>query len=219
MSFKSRARHELAALTLATAYFGAWIASLMVLKTLLLAEYHIRVHRWSAALLGILVLAKVVLVLEHVSFGAWLRTRPAWVHVILRTLLYSLGVLAVLAIERGVSERSEHGGFLNAIKSALAGSDVAHLWTNALCISGALLGYNALSVVRLQLGEGNLRRLFLTPLPIEPVTRTPSTTPRSKPYATPGDSRSSTHELETAAHSGTDTSTPTPPSAPTSSSS
>lgn len=165
MTLKHRAREEFGALALATTYFGAWIVSLMLLKTLLLAEYHIQFHHWSAALLGVLVLAKVVLVLEHVSLGDWLRDRPAWLHLILRTLLYSLGVLAVLAIERGISERSEHGGFLAAIRAALRGTNVPHLWANSLCISGALLGYNALSIIRLQLGQGNLRMLFVTPLP------------------------------------------------------
>ena len=167
MSLKHRAIEELRALALATAYFGSWIGVLLMFKTLLLAEYHIQFHHWSAAIVGVLVLAKVVLVLEHLSLGRWLGARPAWMHIVLRTILYALGVLVVMVIERGISERSEHGGFLGAIRSALHGASAPHLWINTLCITGALLGYNALSVIRLQLGEGSLSRLFLEPLPRE----------------------------------------------------
>ena len=167
MSITDRVKEELGSLVLATAYFGSWIGVLLMLKTLLLAEYHIQFHHWSAAIVGTLVLAKVVLVLDHVSLGRWLGARPAWMHVVLRTILCALGVLVVMVIERGISERSEHAGFLGAIRSALHGANAPHLWTNALCITGALLGYNALSVIRLQLGEGTLTRLFLEPLPRE----------------------------------------------------
>lgn len=175
MSMRNRVRDELGALALATAYFGCWIGSLVAMKALLLAEYHIPFHRWSAALVGVLVLAKVVLVLEHVSLGSWLRARPAWMHVILRTVLYSLGVLVVLVLERGISERREHGGIQAAIEATVLDADVPHLWVNALCVSGALLGYNVLSVARLQLGKGVLLRLFLAPLPQrEPNEFTPA---------------------------------------------
>jgi len=46
-------------------------------------------------------------------------------------------------------------------------ADAPHIWANTICLSGALLGYNVLSVVRRQLGEAGLRRLFLSPLPEE----------------------------------------------------
>jgi len=47
-------------------------------------------------------------------------------------------------------------------------ADVPHVWINAICLSGALFTYNALSVIRRHLGAGGLRRLFLVPLPHEP---------------------------------------------------
>lgn len=189
MSLKDRAKEELGALVLATGYFGFWVGVLLMFKTLLLADYHMPFHHWSAVIVGVLVLAKVVLVLEHLSLGRWLGARPAWMHVVFRAVLCALGVLVVMVIERGISERSEHPGIPGAIRSALHGANAPHLWTNALCITGALLGYSTLSVIRLQLGEGSLSRLFLEPLPRErrlthAVSSQPMTAPPSNEYTT-----------------------------------
>jgi hypothetical protein len=164
-SFKQRALGELKALSLAMLFFGCWIATLILLKVLLLAEYEISFHRWSAVLIGALILAKVILVLEHVSLGEWIRARPAWVDVVVRTALYSFGVVVVLLLERGISDRHEHGGVYPAIMASIREAQTPHVWVNSICITGALLCYNALSVIRSQLGDGALLKIFLSPLP------------------------------------------------------
>jgi hypothetical protein len=168
MSLWKKLTKEIKAVALATLYFATWIGVLMVLKVLVLEEYRIEFHAWSQVLVGALVLAKVVLVLEHAPLGAWIRTRPAWVDVIMRTVLYGLGVVIVLLLEKAFESRHEHGGFLPSLVSVFQHEDIHHVWVNTICLSGALLGYNALSVVRRHLGEGGLMRLFLSPLPEEP---------------------------------------------------
>jgi len=161
-------KDEIRSVGLATLFFAAWIGVLALLKTLILAEYRIEFHGLSLALFGALVLAKVVLVLEHVPMGAWIRTRPAMLDVALRTLLYALGVFLVLWLEKAFEGRHEHGGFVPSMLSVLQQAEGYHVWANVICLSGALLGYNVLSVVRRHLGEGGLIRLFLSPLPEEP---------------------------------------------------
>jgi hypothetical protein len=73
----------------------------------------------------------------------------------------------VLALEKGFEARHEYGGFVPALRQLFRQEDVHHVWANTLCLSGALLGYNALFVVRCHLGEGRLIRIFLSPLPEE----------------------------------------------------
>ena len=167
MSFKQKLKDEMEAIGLAALYFGCWIGLLLLFKSLILAEYKIAFHGWSVVVVGALVLSKVVLVLEHVSLGAWVRARPAWVDVVLRTVIYTLGVAIVLALEKGFEGRNEYGGFGSALFQLLQQEDVHHLWANTLCLSGALLGYNALAVVRRHLGNQGLIRLFLSPMPPE----------------------------------------------------
>ncbi len=165
MSIQKKMTGEIKAVGLATLYFAVWIGVLAVLKELILAEYRIEFRGLSMALVGALILAKVVLVLEHVSLGSWVRKQPAWVDVLLRTVLYSVGVAVVLALEKGFEARHEYGSFVEALQQLFLQADVYHVWANTIALSGALIGYNALSVVRRRLGEGGLIRMFASPLP------------------------------------------------------
>ena len=169
MSIQERLKHKVKAVALATLYFGLWIGALVMLKTLILAEYQIAFRGWSMALVGALILAKVVLVLEYVPLGPWVRAKPVWVDVLLRTALYSLGVALVLVLEKGFEARHEHGGFGPAVVALFQTADVPQVWANTICLSGALLGHNVLSVVRRHLGEGGLLRLLLSPSSPVPV--------------------------------------------------
>lgn len=158
---------ELKELGLAGLYFFLWIGLLVVIKKLVLAEYQIEFAGLSAALIGALVLAKVVLILEHVPLGPLTRNRPAWIEVLVRTVLYVAGVVVVLLLEKGFEGRHEYGGFWQSLRSLFQHADIDHVWANAMCISGALLGYNALSVIRRHLGDGGLIAIFREPLPDE----------------------------------------------------
>ena len=173
MSASEKLAKELRELTVASLYFGVWIGVFILLKKLILSEYQIEFTGLSVVLVGTLVLAKVVLILEHVPLGALTRNRPAFVDVLLRTALYTLGVFAVLLLEKGFEGRHEHGGFGPALASVFQQADVYHVWANTICVVGALLVYNVLSVVRRKLGKGGLTRLFMSPLPEESETDKP----------------------------------------------
>jgi hypothetical protein len=170
MGIGERVKHELKALAVAGLYFTLWLGALVVLKKLILSEYRIEFQGLSVALMGALVLSKVVLILEKVSFGSWVRRRGAWVDVALRTLLYVSGTAVVLMIEKAFEGRHEYGGFVSSLKTLFDHADINHVWLNVLCLGGALLGYNVLWVVRRHLGEGGLLRLLLAPLPEEPAS-------------------------------------------------
>lgn len=165
MSAKEKLVEELRSLTVAWIYFSCWLGVLVLLKKLVLAEYQIEFDGLSVALIGALVLSKVVLILENVPLGSWTRTSPAWVEIVLRTAMYSVGVFVVLILEKAFEGRHEYGGFVPSLASIFRHADIDHVWVNTLCLSGALLGYNVLWVVRRHLGEGGLLRLLMEPLP------------------------------------------------------
>ena len=106
-----RVKYEIKALLLAILYFGTWVGVLMLVKALILAEYQIEFNRWSLAVVGVLAPVKVVLILEHVSLGDWVRNQPAWLDVLLCTTLYAVGMLAVLVLEKAFEGRHEYVGF------------------------------------------------------------------------------------------------------------
>jgi hypothetical protein len=165
MGVREKLAHELKALLELGLYFTAWLGALVILKKLILDEYHIGFAGISVALMGALVLSKVVLILENVSLGEWVRSRPAWVEIVLRTILYSFGVVIVLLLEKAFESRHEYGGFGESLRSIFQHTDIHHVWVNTICLGGALLSYNVLWVIRRHLGEGALLRLMLTPVP------------------------------------------------------
>ena len=169
MSRSQKIMKELVALVSLMLYFSVWLGFLELLKYLILADYQIAFIGISMALVGALVLAKVVLILEYVPFGAWVRSRAAWVDVALRTTLYAFGVFVVLLLEKAFEGRHEYGGFVASLNAVFQHADIYHVWLNFICLSGALLSYNILSVVRKNLGKGTLLRMLLSPLPEEPI--------------------------------------------------
>jgi hypothetical protein len=82
-------------------------------------------------------------------------------------------VFVVILIEKALDGRHEHGGFGPSLIAVFRHAEVHHVWVNTICLSGALLGYNVLFVVRRHLGEGGLVRLFLAPLPEKSSTKQP----------------------------------------------
>lgn len=162
MSYRHKLMDELKAVVLATLFFAAWLSILVVLKGLLLAEYKVPFHGLPVVLFGALVMAKVVLVMEHVPLGGWVRKRPVVLDVFLRTGLYALGVFLVLLLEKAFDARHEHEGFIPSLLKVFHHPDMNHVWVNAIAVGCALLGFNALSVVRRHLGKHGLTRLFLS---------------------------------------------------------
>lgn len=163
MSVQQKLKHELKAIILVTLFFAVWLGALTGIKVLILEEYHIPFGGISKVLIGALILAKVVLILEHVSLGAWLRDQPVLVDVVLRTLLYGLGTLLVLLLEKAFESRHEEGGFGPALTNVFLHVDMPHVWANVIVVTGALLFFNLFTVLNRHHGPGGLARLFLSP--------------------------------------------------------
>ena len=163
MKLPQKLKHELRSIALATVFFAAWLGILMGIKILILEDYHIHFSGFSAVLLGALILAKVVLILEHVPLGRGIEKQPVWVNVVMRTLLYGIGTFVVMLLEKAFEARHEYGGFGASVQNIFQHRDMPHLWANSICVTGALFFYNLLSVLNRHLGTGGLLSVFLAP--------------------------------------------------------
>jgi len=161
MSVQEKMREELKAVGLTTLYFAVWFGVLIVLKKLLLAEYNIEASGLSLALIGAVVVAKVVLVMEHVPLGTWVQQRAALVDVTVRTLVYTAAVAVVLLLEKGFEARHDAGGFSHAVAQVFQHRDIHHVWGNTIVVTCALFGFNALTGLRRRVGDRQLTQLFL----------------------------------------------------------
>ena len=163
MGTHEKLKHEIKAIALVTLFFASWLGTLMVLKILILKDYQIGFGSISAVLIGALVLAKVVLILEHVPLGGWLKQQPVLMDVLLRTLLYAFGTFVVMLLEKAFESRNESGGFSAALMNIFNHRDMPHVWANTIVVTGALLFYNLLSALNHHLGAGGLANIFLSP--------------------------------------------------------
>lgn len=154
MAISKKLMDELKALGVGMLYFFAWFGFFSIIMDLVLAEYQISPGGISKILIGALVLAKVVLILELLSLGNWEHTAPAWVVVFGRTALYAFGVIVVMVLEMAFEGRHEYGGFFAAISGLFKDANLHHILANAICATGALVGYNVLTIIRHHLGPG-----------------------------------------------------------------
>ncbi len=164
MSWKEKLKNELKSVGIATAYFLFCFGTLMLIKFLLLKEYQIEFSGVSMMVIGALTIAKVLLIMEHIPLGKWVNKQPAYLEILMRTVLYSFGVLVVMILEKGFEGRHEYGSFGSSLQQVFNDVDIYHVWVNTIVVFGTLLGYNLISYISNQLGKGTLlRMLFSSP--------------------------------------------------------
>jgi hypothetical protein len=168
---KDKLLAELKSVLLTSLFFFSWFGVFMIIKVLLLREYEIEFVGLSKVLIGSLIAAKVVLILEYVHFS-FTKKLPAIVDIMIRTILYSVGVLVVLVLERSFESRHEYGSFGNAISNVFDNINMYHIWANTVCVFGSLLFFNFWSVVKPYLGAGGLRAILFSRDSSEAVVQT-----------------------------------------------
>jgi len=164
MSIGAKLFKELKSLSLTALYFLVWFGALMVLKVLMLHEYKLEFYGATMVIVGALIAAKAVLLLENVPLTGS-KPSPAIVEVLLRTILYLAGVFIILVLEKSFEARHEYGGFLPAIKGLAGSADRYHIWVNIICMFGAIFFFNLGSVIKVFLGEKGIWKILLAPVP------------------------------------------------------
>ena len=161
---KEKILKELKLIFWTSLYFILWFGALMLLKVLLLQEHKIEVYETSMAIVGALVVAKTVLLLQNAP--VWGKaSQPAILVILKRTLFYLAGVFIILVLERALESRHEYGGFLNALKALPESADRFHILVNLICISGALFFFNLWWLMKKHLGKQGIRNILLKPVP------------------------------------------------------
>ncbi len=153
---------ELKTIIRTAAYFAVVFILLMAIKTLLLKDYNIEFSGMGQALIGALILSKVIILMELIRPAKWVQRQPPVVYVVLRTLLYSAGVLFVSILEKGFEKRHEHAGFSNAVLYVIQNRDMYHVWATTIGVSASIFIYNAFFIIQKAMGPNALRKLFFS---------------------------------------------------------
>ena len=160
MSAVERVQRELREIGFATLYFLACFLLFLSLKKLILAEYDIETKVLGTAVVGALVMAKVVVLLGKTSFGNPFASERRVVHVLWRSLAYTAAVFLVTLGERLFDLYRETGALAEAASRMWAGRDASHFLAMNLAVGLSLLAYNVFGEIDRHLGKGALRRLF-----------------------------------------------------------
>jgi hypothetical protein len=159
---------ELKTVVRVAAYFAIVFMLMMLMKKLYLKDYDIQFSGLSQALVGALILSKVVILLEYVNLGQWVQRRPPIVDIILRTLLYTVGVLIVIILEKAFEKRHEVSGYGMAILYVFSHRDIYHVWATTIGSAGSIFVYNCFSVIQRVMGKNGLAKLYFS-IPLNQV--------------------------------------------------
>ena len=162
MTAGERIQREVREIGLVTLYFLTCFLFFLSLKKLILVQYHLEITVFHTALIGALVVAKVVVLLEKTSFGSRFRSATPFVHVLWRSLCYTAIVFVVTLAERLFHLYRESSELPRALSELWAGRDFHHFLAMNLCVGFSFLIYNCFSEIDRHLGEGGLRRLFFS---------------------------------------------------------
>jgi hypothetical protein len=152
--------HEIIVVTRTASYFALVFILMMVMKKLNLKDYNIEFSGISQAIIGALIMSKVIILMQLISLGNWIKRQPPIVDVIIRTVLYAAGVVIVMVLEKAFEHRHQAGGFGKAISYVLNSRDFYHVLATSIGVTASLFAYNAFSVVQQVMGKNGLTKLF-----------------------------------------------------------
>jgi len=153
-------RHEIREVSAATLYFLIGFGLILVLFKLLLDQYDIHLVAVSKAVIGALICAKVVVLLKNRRVMQRFSDGPGYVAVLFKTVVYDVGLFAILLIEKTIERYGEAGGVGAALRHVFETRDIHHVLAVALMASVMFLFYNAFGELGSRLGEDNVRAVF-----------------------------------------------------------
>lgn len=163
MNWRARVGHEIKTVGLVSLYFLFCFGVILTLKKLFLADYHIEVYALSAAVIGALVAAKVVVILDHTRAGTRFDASRALVTAVLyKTLVYGAAAFGVLFAEKLVHAYRASGELGGAMAAVWAQRDRNVILAKVICVGLTFAGYHLYIGIDRRLGEGTLRRLLGT---------------------------------------------------------
>jgi hypothetical protein len=157
-------KRELKAVALVTAYFLSWFCLISYIKTLMLEQYNVSFVAVSSALVGSLVIAKVVVILDETSVGDRFSKHAALIHILWRSLIYTFFVAIVMVLEKIVEGMFDGQAIAEATRNVWLHRNRDHILVSVILMSIAFLFYNTFAVVNRALGKTGLVGVLRSPL-------------------------------------------------------
>ena len=157
----NRLIHEVKQVGLVTLYFLVCFALVLTLKKLFLAQYDLEFYGVSAAILGALVVGKVVVLLDHTRIGnRFDQGHALWLGALYKTAVYTVVTFLVLVAEKTFHAYRESGNLADSLGHVWQHRDRSVMLATVMCIGLAFAGYNLYTAIDRRLGAGTLRDLI-----------------------------------------------------------
>jgi hypothetical protein len=139
-------------------FLVAFLLQLTIIK-LAVAQY-IPITAFSKALVGALLAAKAVLILDETPIGRSLERYRKIVAVTVKTLLYGFGTLLLGYLERFLEALHRVGSFDGAVRDMIDQANLYRFFAWTLGVTLIFAIYFVLSEINNRMGKGALRSLF-----------------------------------------------------------
>jgi len=140
-------------------FLVAFLLQLLIIK-LAVAQFSVPVTALSKALVGALLAAKAVLILDETRIGRSLEHYRKIVAVAVKTVLYGFGTLLLGYLERFLEALYKVGTFDGAVRDMVDQANVFRFFAGVLGVTLIFAIYFVLSAINERMGDGALWSLF-----------------------------------------------------------
>jgi len=132
----------------------------MLLKTMILTGYHIKFHIAGVALIGALILGKVVLIFDNLPILKKYKYLPKIYDVFIRSFVYLGGYIIFTLVEELIKGIIKLGSFTKGLEEAFRYLGTLDFLTHAVIIFISFLFFNTIWIVRNHISPKALHQLF-----------------------------------------------------------
>lgn len=129
-------------------------------RGVVLAEYHLSVATTTAATIGALIVAKVILIADKLPVISLFSGRPLVFDVLWRTLIYGVIALLIQYLEEFIPQLAHTGGLIAANQRVLEDVVWPHFWGVHLWMVFGLLIYCSASALIRATGSERVKEMF-----------------------------------------------------------
>lgn len=141
-------------------FFFIGFGYILLLMKLFLKEYSISTYVLSKALVGSIVAAKAVILMEMTPWMERFRGSARYASVLYKTMIYTLAVLIIGIIERFIDGYLKTKSFSGAVEMFIHSEHFYPFLATILCIAIVFLIHNIFQEIDTYMGKGNLLKFF-----------------------------------------------------------
>ncbi len=143
-------------------FFLICFSYILLLIKLFVEEYSIDVYVLSKAIVGALLAAKAVLIMNATRHIRRFQEATLYVVVLYKTSIYTIAVLILGALEGIFEKYHKTRSLAVSIREFFYSKNFSHVLAITLCVAVVFLIYNILNEIDIYIGKGKLLRLFFT---------------------------------------------------------